>query len=227
MPLPKVIANFAISADGKVTTTNPAPATFTSPEDKARLRWIRSLGDALLVGAKTVAADTMTMGLSDPKLQAERRKRGQSAEPLRVIVSNSGKIDPDWKVFKNDNSPLLVFSTKKMSADLQTRLAPRCDLWLSDKPPLNLKGVLQTLRENYGIKTVICEGGPSLFGALVKEGLINELYLTIAPVIFGGSASPTLTGKPTGFLEPPLRMKLLEVKAGTKEIFAHYKARRS
>jgi riboflavin-specific deaminase-like protein len=225
MPLPKVIANFALSADGKVTTRKPAPANFTSPEDKARLRWIRSLGDALLVGAKTVAADTMSMGLSDSRLQEERQKRGQSAEPMRVIVSNSGKIDPKWKVFKNTNSPLLVFSTKKMASSLQARLAPVCDLWLGEKT-VNLRFVLRTLREEYGVKTVICEGGPTLFGAIAAEGLVNELYLTVAPVIFGGEGSATLTGKAGGFIEPALRLKLLEVNQGAKELFLHYKVRR-
>lgn len=226
MPLPKVIANFALSADGKVTTRKPAPANFTSPEDKARLRWIRSLGDALLVGAKTVAADTMSMGLSDPKLQEERKKRGQSKEPMRVIVSNSGKIDPKWKVFKNTNSPLLIFSTKRMANNLQARLAQVCDLWLAEKA-VDLCFVLRTLREEYGVGTVICEGGPTLFGAMAAEGLVNELYLTVAPIIFGGAESATLTGKPGGFIEPALRLKLLEITQGSEELFLHYKVRRA
>lgn len=223
MRLPRVIANFAISADGKVTTRKPAPANFTSAEDKARLRWIRSLGDALLVGARTVAADTMSMGLSDERLREERRKRGQSAEPMRVIVSNSGKIDPKWKVFQNQNSPLLVFSTRKMPLQLQTQLAPLCDLWLAETTPLDLRPLLQTLREDYHVQTVICEGGPSLFGALARASLVSELYLSVAPVIFGGDSSLTLTGHPGEFIDPPVKLKLLEILPGEKEIFLHYK----
>ena len=110
-PRPFVTANFAITWDGRVSTREHTPADFSSKRDKRRLSEIRATADAVLVGASTIAADKMTMGISDPALRAERVKRKQSPYPLRVIVSNTGRISPTLRVFDKDFSSIVIFST--------------------------------------------------------------------------------------------------------------------
>ena len=80
MKRPRVIANFALTADGKVSTRNFTDTTFTSPSDKRRLKEIRALGDALLVGGRTVAADTMSLGLSAVDLRGNESSKSQQVE---------------------------------------------------------------------------------------------------------------------------------------------------
>ena len=116
---PRVIANFALSADGKVSTRNFTPTGFTSKADKRRLLEIRCLGDALLAGARTISTDRMSMGIPASDLQERRRAIGLPSEPLRVIVSNSGAFDPLWKVFQKAGSQIIAFSTQKMPRNLR------------------------------------------------------------------------------------------------------------
>ena len=220
---PRIVANFAITADGKVSTRNRTPSGFTSGEDKRRFREIRSRGDAVLVGAGTAAADHMTMGLSDPALRRARKTRGQSEEPLRVVVSNSGRLDPKLKIFGYKSSPLVIFSTARMSQATRAKLAPLCDLWLFDEGTVDLAVMLAILRKDYKVRNIVCEGGPTLFRSLVKMNALDELYLTWAPVFFGGKNAPTLTGLPGNFLPKIVRGQLKKMDVVGQEVFLNYR----
>lgn len=220
---PRVIANFAITADGKVSTRNFTPTSFTGPKDKGRLREIRASGDAVLVGANTVTNDQMSMGLSSPVLKKKRQLAGQSREPLRVIVSNRGNIAPHWKVFKKGSAPVIVFSTQKMSGKTREWLAPRADLWLFEQSPVDLAEMLSILRKDYGVRTLVCEGGPSLFRSLLELGAVNELRLTWAPLVFGGEKAPTLTGLPGKFLTKTIGARLSGFEEAAGEYFLSYR----
>ncbi len=105
---PKIHAHFAMTADGKISTRNLTPSQFTSPADKARISEIRSQHDAILDGRGTVAADTMSMRLSSEKLRAARIMQGLPPEPLRVVISNAGKIDPAWKILLHSGSAIVT-----------------------------------------------------------------------------------------------------------------------
>jgi len=220
---PRVIANFALTADGKVSTRNFTATGFTSPSDKRRLQEIRALGDALIVGARTVAADNMSMGLSAADLRAEREARGQTAEPLRVIVSNSGTLDPKWKVFRKTDSPLAIFSTGRMPEKARDKLARQADLWLFSAREVNLGWMLEILRREYRVRTAVCEGGPSLFRALLEIQAVDELRLTWAPVVFGGAKAPTLTSLPGDFLPKTVTGRLARMETAGDECFLTYR----
>src|SRR5438309_2700478 len=97
---PFVAVTFAMTADGKITTKNFSPVDFTSREDKTHLLRQRALGDAVLIGHSTLKHDNVRLGLPDPKMRDERMGRGQTAYPLRVIVSNEGRIDASLKIFQ-------------------------------------------------------------------------------------------------------------------------------
>src|ERR1700742_647611 len=89
---PRILLNFAMTVDGKVSTTKQTPSGFTSPFDKHRLLEIRSLGDAVMVGRNTLLIDQMSMGLPDDALRLARVQKGQSEYPIRVVISGSGDI---------------------------------------------------------------------------------------------------------------------------------------
>src|SRR5438067_12676351 len=100
---PFVVATFAMTVDGKVTTKNLSPVDFTSREDKLHLFRQRALADAVLIGHSTLKRDNVRLGLPD-HLKAARLKRGRIQAPLRVIVSNEGKIDSQLKIFRSDSA---------------------------------------------------------------------------------------------------------------------------
>jgi riboflavin-specific deaminase-like protein len=221
---PKVIANFAMTADGKVTTRAHTPANFTSPRDKHRLLEIRALGDAILVGRNTVATDTMSMTLRDRALRAKRRAKGQPAEPLRVIMSQRGRLDPKWKVFQAPGARRIVFSTLQMPPKKRRELAPLCDLHLFEATIPPIDSVLAVLRQNYNVRTLVCEGGPTLLRSLIEADALDELYLTIAPVIFGGKDAPTLTGTALEFLPSIAHFHLVSMRRVGDECYLRYRA---
>src|SRR5713101_3610672 len=114
---PFVSATFAITADGKITTKKFSPVDFTSREDKLHLFRQRALGDAVLIGHTTVERDNVRLGVPQEELRKARIKRGQTPYPLRVIVSNEGKINNRLKIFQSDPAtagPIVMFSTTRM-----------------------------------------------------------------------------------------------------------------
>jgi 2,5-diamino-6-(ribosylamino)-4(3H)-pyrimidinone 5'-phosphate reductase len=220
---PRVIANFALTADGKVSTRNFTPTEFTSRTDKRRLQEIRCLGDALLAGARTISTDQMNMRISASKLREGRKAIGLPAEPLRVIVSNSGEIDPHWKVFRTVGSQVIAFSTQRMPRNLRVPIARLADLWIFNSAKVDLTAMLGILRGHYRVRTVVCEGGPTLFRALLEIGAVDELRLTWTPLIFGGARAPTLTGIPGTFLPRTTRCRLKEMQINGSECFLTYR----
>ncbi len=219
---PRVLANFAVTADGKISTRNHTPTGFTSKRDYNELLRIRSLGDALLVGRGTLEADAMSMNLPVKALQKQRAARGQSPEPIRAVVSNSGQFDPTWKLFQAGTAERILFTTEKMPAALRDELASKATLHFAEGDAVDTAAVLRFLHDERAVRTLVCEGGPTLFRTLIELGAIDELYLTRAPLIFGGKDAPTVTGTNPDFLRRITRAKLVSLELHAGEAFCHY-----
>jgi riboflavin-specific deaminase-like protein len=220
---PFVAATFAMTVDGKITTKNFTPVDFTSREDKMHLFRQRALGDAVLIGHSTLKYDNVRLGLPQAELRDARVARGQTPYPLRVIVSNEGRIDPGLKIFQTDISPIVIFSTVRMPARHQKMLRAKATLHLSDAPAVDLAWMLQQLWSEYKVRTVACEGGATLFRALLESDLVDQLNLTIAPYLFGGTNAPTLTGLSKDFFPRSIRCSLVEMQTIGEECFLTYR----
>jgi riboflavin-specific deaminase-like protein len=219
---PFVIATFAMTADGKVTTKNFGPVDFTSREDKLHLFRQRAVADAVLLGHTSLERDNVRLGVP-VELQELRIKRGHSRSPLRVIVSNKGRIDDRLKIFQSDVSPIIIFSTKRMPPKNQKALRKTATLHLTAAREVDLDAMLKTLRNQYKVRTLACEGGPTLFRSLLKQGLVDQLNLTIAPYMFGGREAPTLTGLSKKFFPESVHCSLLEMRTIGDECFLTYR----
>jgi riboflavin-specific deaminase-like protein len=219
---PFVVATFAMTADGKVTTKNFGPVDFTSREDKLHLFRQRALADAVLLGHTSLERDNVRLGVP-AELQELRIKRGQSRSPLRVIVSNKGKIDDRLKIFQSDISPIVIFSTKRMPPKNQEALRKTATLHLTGAGEVDLAAMLKTLRNQYKVSTLECEGGPTLFRSLLEQDLVDQLNLTIAPYMFGGGKAPTLTGLSKEFLPASVHCSLIDMRNVGEECFLTYR----
>ena len=224
MKLPFVEANFAMTVDGKISTRAYAPTGFTSTRDKRRLLEIRARGDALMVGRQTLVIDNMAMGMPAADLRDERLRRGQTAEPLRVIFSNRGALSPKLKVFRTPGAPIVVFTTRAMPAATRRWLEKLADVRVENRSgAVDLRRAMGVLAADYGIGTIICEGGPTLLRGLVVEGLLNRLHVTVAPLFFGGAGAPTLLGPAAEAVLPrsvPLTLESMFVE--DSECYATY-----
>ena len=223
---PFVFATFAMTVDGKVTTRNFSPVDFTSREDKRHLFRQRALADAVLVGHTTVERDNVRLGLPQAELRDARISRGQSPYPIRVIVSNEGKINNQLKIFQSDPAtagPILIFSTKRMPKKIQTSLGQKAILYLGESRNVDLAEMLRILLRRYKVRTIACEGGPTLFRSLLERGLVDQLNLTIAPYLFGGANAPTLTGLSKQFLPASVHCRLVDMRVAGDECFLTYR----
>ncbi|MFM8888130.1 MAG: RibD family protein, partial [Chthoniobacterales bacterium] len=191
MKLPEVSANFALSIDGKIAARGKGPTSFTSSRDRRRMLELRAESDAVLVGRGTLEADDMPLRLPSAKLRARRERAGQSAEPLRVVVSNSGRLRKNLRIFRG-GAPIIVFSTKSMPAATRLWLENVADVRLEPRAKrVDLRRAMAILARDYGVRSVLCEGGAELFRALAESRLVDKLHITFAPVIIGGANAPT------------------------------------
>jgi riboflavin-specific deaminase-like protein len=152
-----------------------------------------------------------------------RIKRGQSRSPLRVIVSNKGRIDDRLKIFQSDISPIIIFSTRRMPPKNQEALRQRAILHITKADQVDVAAMLETLRNQYKVRTLACEGGPTLFRSLLEQDLVDQLNLTIAPYMFGGGKAPTLTGLSKEFLPASVHCSLIDVRTVGDECFLTYR----
>ncbi len=226
MERPRVILNFAMTVDGKVSTAKQTPSGFTSDFDKHRLLEIRSLGDALMVGRNTLQIDKMSMGLPDEALRQQRIERGQSEYPIRVIISNSGKLPLNLNIFNHRFSPIVIYSTTRMPATNQTELSAKAELHLSTDDHVNLLEVLVDLYQTRQVRTLVCEGGPRLAKALAEVDVVDELFVTIAPILSGGFDAPGMLGSPGAFLPSSRVYRIESMKVEANECYLHYVADR-
>jgi riboflavin-specific deaminase-like protein len=215
-----------MTVDGKITTRDFTPVDFTSREDKLHLFRQRALADAVMIGHSTLKRDNVRLGLPDD-LKEARIKRGLTKAPLRVIVSNAGRVDHQLKIFQSDPAkagPILIFSTKRMPKEIRTALREKnATLHLSETKDVDLFEMLRILRRDYKVRRIACEGGPILFRSLLELGLVDELNLTIAPYLFGGADAPTLTGLSKEFLPASVHCVMTDMRVIGEECFLTYR----
>jgi riboflavin biosynthesis pyrimidine reductase len=84
-----------------------------------------------------------------------------------------------------------------------------------------LRAALALLRPAYGVRSLVCEGGGELLRSLAEGGMLDEIHLTVAPVVFGGSGAPTLTGLPGGFLANPMDFRIARLRTIGDECVLH------
>ena len=225
---PFVIATFAVTADGKITSRAFSPVDFTSREDKQHLLRQRARGDAVLIGHSTLRRDNVRLGLPGSDLREARVARGQNPYPIRVIVSNEGKIDSRLNIFKSNSAaagPIVIFSTTRMPRKFRCALMDKATLHLSGSPRVDLKEMLHRLWSEYKVRTLACEGGAQLFRALLELDVVDQLNLTIAPFLFGGLEAPTITGVNKDFLPQSVHCTLTDMRVAGDECFLTYKIR--
>lgn len=214
-----------MTVDGKITTKSFTPVDFTSREDKRHLFRQRALADAVMLGHSTLKRDNVRLGVSED-LRQERIKRGQSPAPLRVIISNEGKIDTGLKIFQWDLSRILIFSTEHMPKEVRTALKDKATVHLSQTGEVDLPETLRILRRDHKVRRIACEGGPTLFRSMLALGLIDELNLTIAPYLFGGADAPTLTGLGKQFLPRSVQCVMKDMRVEGDECFLTYRIKK-
>jgi riboflavin-specific deaminase-like protein len=191
--LPFVFVNMAMTADGKIATANRAVSSFGSARDHEHLLQLRSTADAVMAGARTVDSAAINLGPGPARFRSLRLKNGLAGYNVRVIVTGSGSLNPSAEVFKHRFSPIIVLTTQRASkAKLLQLQAIADEVKICGRREINFRAALRWLREKWGVKRLLCEGGGELNDALFRASLVDELHLTFCSQIIGGRNAPTI-----------------------------------
>ncbi len=211
----------AMTADGKIATANRAISTFGSKRDHEHLLELRATADAVMAGAMTVNAAPINLGPGAAKFRRRRLNCGLAEYNLRVIVSGSGTINPDAKIFQQRFSPIILLTTARIStAKLQKLRAVTDEVKICGKTEIDFRMALRWLRAKWNVQRLLCEGGGELNDALFRADLVDEINLTICPKIFGGRTAPTIAdGKGFSKLRLTRHFKLQSVRQFQGELF--------
>jgi riboflavin-specific deaminase-like protein len=223
--LPFVFANMAMTADGKIATANRAVSSFGSARDHEHLLQLRATADAVMAGARTVDSAAINLGPGPARFRRLRLKNGLAGYNLRVIVSGSGSLNPNAEVFKRRFSPIIILTTRRASkAKLLQLQAVADEVKICGRSEINFRAALCWLREKWGVKRLLCEGGGELNDALFRAGLVDELHLTFCMQIIGGRNAPTIAdGRGFRRLAKALPLQIKSFKRIGNEVFAVFR----
>lgn len=220
---PHTTAILAMTADGKITDFQRSAARFGSANDKTHLERQVSLVDGVLFGAATLRSYGTTLSVSDPKLIKDRIKRSQQPQPVQIVVSASGNLNPGWRFFQQP-VPRWLLTVPSGAEQWRSQLGFERILIVhgtkENNLAINWASTLRKLQE-LNLKKLAILGGGELVASFLAADLIDELWLTICPLIFGGNAPTPVGGQ--GFIQSQAKkLKLLEMKQVEQEVFLHY-----
>ncbi|MGI9163239.1 MAG: pyrimidine reductase family protein [Mycobacterium sp.] len=192
---PVVRGNVIASLDGAAATEGTSGGLGGSG-DRRLFSLLRELADVIVVGAGTARAETYAGAKMSADRRQRRKSRGQLEVPPIALVSRSGVLDPGLPVLTDTEVPPLLLTCTAAADGARARLgsaAEVLDCSGADPTAVDLGTALAHLGER-GLLRVLAEGGPSLLGAFIADDLLDELCLTTAPVLVGGSAPRVAAG---------------------------------
>ncbi|MFF3253610.1 RibD family protein [Actinacidiphila glaucinigra] len=207
---PYVLMSVASSLDGCLDDTSTTRLLLSNEEDFDRIDDVRSGVDAILVGANTIRSD-------DPRLlvcSAERRERrlraGLSPTPIKVTVTESGKLDPGARFFTTGECEKVVYTTSGARDCLRERIGEVCSV-VDAGDPLDVRILLADLAER-GVGRLMVEGGGIVHTMFLSAGLVDELQLVYAPFFVGQADAPRMVHPAVFPQGPQQRMTLAETR---------------
>jgi riboflavin-specific deaminase-like protein len=215
---PYVVTNFAVTLDG-MATLHGRSGGIGSDTDTQMLVCLRTRVDAVMIGAGTMRAERYGRPIGDPASRGRRERRGLSQDPVLAIVS--GRLDIPWDApaFNDPGARVLIFTASEADPP-ETAAEVRV---VRHDGHVDLAAVLRYMREERGVRGLLCEGGPQLHAQLLDAGLVDELFVTHAPKLAGGEG-PRLV---TGLEELERHVELVWLLEEDGELFARYRVQRA
>jgi len=185
---PYVIANFVASVDGRATVGGRS-GPLGDDGDHEVFHGLREQVDAVLAGTGTLRAEHYGRLVRNPERVERRVARGLAPTPLLCIISRSGMLPDDIPLLADPESSVIVYTGTPVEITAEADV----EVVQVDPAELTPPTVLRRLRADRAIRSVLCEGGPTLFDALLHANVVDELFLTVAPKLSGGGTAPGIT----------------------------------
>lgn len=198
-------SNFVISHDGKISFNvkgheGGGDVSGFNPHDQWVMALARARADAVVVGANTLRTEHEHLWTAEfifPKDAAAfselRKNEGRAEFPLQVMVTNSGDITPHAAIFEK-NLPVLIATSTSGAEKVNSLGIPNIEVRSFGDAEVDLALLYKTLHTEYGLRTVLCEGGPRLYASLIAAGQLDEEFLTLSPIVVGSSSKEPRPG---------------------------------
>ncbi|MGH6985248.1 MAG: RibD family protein [Caulobacteraceae bacterium] len=241
-----VFANFVSTLDGIVSYRIPGRAggdeiSGFSEEDRFVMGLLRSCADAVLVGSGTLKGDPGAVrtpeAIYPPMGEAFAHLRaaalGDAAAPINVVVTATGLIDPEEAVFHTPGVRAVILTTaggreRLLSAHGERLAQVEVRVAEGEGAKVSPAAAVNALHDEFGVRRLLTEGGPTLLSSFLAEGLLDELFLTLSPRIAGREASEARLSLAEGALFSPEaspEFDLVGLKAAGSLLFTRYRRR--
>lgn len=222
LPLPHTTVVLAMSADGKIADHTRSAARFSSQADLHHLETQVAQADGVLSGAGTLRAYGTCLRVRQAALLQQRQARGQPPQPVQMVYSPRGELDQRWRFFQQA-VPRWLITTATGALPWQQQGAFSEIFQMPGAPtPADWRSLLACWLD-HGIQRLAILGGGYLVAQLVEADLVEELHLTVCPLLLGGQQAPTPmdgSGLPAAIAP---RLRLLSAEARGDEVFLHYR----
>ena len=223
---PHTTVVLAMSADGKIAEATRAPARFGSAIDKLHLETQVAQSDAVLFGAGTLRTYGTTLKVAHPDLLKQRQQQGKPIQPVQIVCSGSAMLDCQARFF-SQSVPRWLLTTTIGAERWRDRSEFEQILVAESKEDAAKIDWQKAFKQLFalGLSRLAILGGGELVASLFAADLINELWLTVCPLILGGVNAPTPV-EGVGFLAGVApRLELLGVRPVGEEVFLHYRVK--
>jgi 5-amino-6-(5-phosphoribosylamino)uracil reductase len=224
---PYVVANMVATADGRAAIDG-STVGMGGPVDRELFHELRTQVDAVMVGARTAAVERYGRLVRGDADRDKRGAEGVGPEPLACVVSGLMRLPADLPVLGERGAPVVIVTASKgslgpVAADVSYVRAPTSSPARgAEEEEVDLRTALARLRSEHGVRSLLCEGGPTLNVSLLADGLIDELFLTLVPMVTAEPGQPPIVRNELP-LEPPARMELLRVLEHDGHLFLRYR----
>lgn len=219
---PHVSVNMAMSLDGKISTYRREHIALGSEHDRRLMDVLRGKSDAVIIGAGTLRHDGLPIVMRYKDLAEARRKHGLPAHPINVVLSRTLRFPATKPFFKPAGVERIIFTTKLAPVTRVKRFRKVAEVVVLPRRTLSPRNVLEVLRGR-GVKKVLLEGGGEIHFAFVKDGVVDEIYITLTPKLLGGAAAPSiLDGRGFNALDHRA-LRLVSSKRVGDELYLRYR----
>lgn len=223
---PRIIANLAMTADGKIDSRFREGGGFSSRSDRARMDQHRAAADALLVGAATIRAEDPPLFIRSAAARAARQAEGRAEQLIVGVVSRSGQIPPKARWLRDPAQARLLVVPHSVAADALEPLVESIDsgrlaVERFGQTEVDLTAFVGALAAR-GVQRLLVEGGGNTVAGFVEAGLLDELHLTVCPTILGGRDAPTPVEGAGWRIADRLGLRLANVERIDDELFLHW-----
>jgi riboflavin-specific deaminase-like protein len=218
MSRPYVVANMVETVDGRAALDGRTKE-MSSDADRELFHSLREQVDAVMAGTATIGSERYGPLVRDEARRRRRVERGLAPVPLAVTASRSLELPVTPPLFDDPDSRIVVLAGRSgevppTRAEVIVEPVPG-----PDPRTIDFLAGLELLRERYGVRTLLLEGGPTLLAAMLEAGVVDELFLALAPLIVGGPEPSLVEGPP---LPDPLRLRLLSLLTAEDYLFTRY-----